>query len=260
MKILSVMTLLMTLSILKHSTFSVEAGLFDRGYFESSDYGPQLKKIRDYYNFDYVKSAFDSKVNLGLIDELNKKEFELIILSSFDELHQERLKRFLPFTLKMAEAYQVDPLWVISVMMVESNFNHEAVSSVNALGVMQVKPDTAQEMYLRMQKKIEIQDVEELMFQPEENIEVGVLYLKKLLQNFRMNHHLATSAYNLGPTGLRQRLQGAEFDFSKYQYIKKVKNHYQKLAVHYKAYLLDKRNSYNDTYAYSGAKEKNELN
>ena len=85
-----------------------------------------------------------------------------------------------------ARAHDVDPLLVQSVIQVESNYNHYAVSSKGAEGLMQLMPQTARSLGVANS------------FDPAQNIEAGVKYLK-YLQGLYGNDRLALAAYNAGP-------------------------------------------------------------
>lgn len=84
-----------------------------------------------------------------------------------------------------ARKHQVDPLLVHSVIQVESGYNKYAVSSAGAQGLMQLIPSTA--------RRLGVKNV----FDPRENIEAGVKYLK-WLQTIFHDDRLALAAYNAG--------------------------------------------------------------
>lgn len=84
-----------------------------------------------------------------------------------------------------AKNFDVNPLLVDSVIQVESNYNPLAVSPKGAEGLMQLMPSTAQ--------RFGVTD----SFDPKQNIEAGVRYLKFLQDTFQ-DDRLAIAAYNAG--------------------------------------------------------------
>ena len=85
-----------------------------------------------------------------------------------------------------AKKYDVDPLLVHSVIAVESGYNPYAVSPKGAQGLMQLMPGTA--------RRFGVSNT----FDPVENIDGGVRYLKYLLTLFPHDRKLAVAAYNAG--------------------------------------------------------------
>lgn len=86
---------------------------------------------------------------------------------------------------RTAADFEVNPLLVDSVIQVESNYNPFAVSPKGAQGLMQLMPATA--------RRFGVTDT----FDPKQNIEAGVRYLK-LLQDTFQDDRLAIAAYNAG--------------------------------------------------------------
>jgi soluble lytic murein transglycosylase-like protein len=84
-----------------------------------------------------------------------------------------------------ARTFDVNPLLVDSVIEVESNYNPFAVSPKGAQGLMQLMPGTA--------RRFGVTD----SFDPKQNIEGGVRYLKFLQDTFQ-DDRLAIAAYNAG--------------------------------------------------------------
>ncbi|MCX7978682.1 MAG: lytic transglycosylase domain-containing protein [Bdellovibrionaceae bacterium] len=101
---------------------------------------------------------------------------------------------------------KLDPIIVLSLIRQESTFLPEAISSANAIGLMQLVPTTANELARELQlKKILLP---EDLFRPQTNIPLGIMYIRKMLNSFENNLPLALAAYNAGPGKLRRFISG----------------------------------------------------
>ena len=96
---------------------------------------------------------------------------------------------------QIAQQHDVDRDLVHSMIRVESNYDPFAVSNKGALGLMQLVPATA--------RRFGVADV----FDPAQNVEGGVRYLKYLLDLYEGDHRLALAAYNAGE-GTVERYRG----------------------------------------------------
>jgi soluble lytic murein transglycosylase-like protein/tetratricopeptide (TPR) repeat protein len=94
---------------------------------------------------------------------------------------------------------QVDPLLVQALIREESRYNAEAVSSSNALGLMQLLPGTAYGVAKRLGIKLNgVQDVHD----PNTNITLGTDYLGYVHRRFNGNSLFAVASYNGGPNAV----------------------------------------------------------
>jgi len=93
---------------------------------------------------------------------------------------------FKEIILEASARHQVDPALVKAVIMAESRYNPKALSKRGAMGLMQLMPATA--------RSLGVVDG----FDPHQNINGGVRYLKGLLRRFDGDVGLALAAYNAG--------------------------------------------------------------
>jgi soluble lytic murein transglycosylase-like protein len=112
-----------------------------------------------------------------------------------------------------AERHSVDPALVRAVIETESNWNPQAYSRKGAGGLMQLIPTTAQ--------RFGANDV----FNPQQNIDAGVRYLKTLLERYNGNLDLALAAYNAGE-GAVDRAHGVPAFRETRNYVHKVQDAY----------------------------------
>jgi len=115
----------------------------------------------------------------------------------------------------ISQNHGVDPALVRAVMKTESNFNRWAVSNKGARGLMQLIPATGARYGVRD------------FFDPQQNVEGGVLYLKFLLQKFNGNLDLSLAAYNAGEN-LVERLGRIPQIPETTNYVRKVRANYVK--------------------------------
>jgi Transglycosylase SLT domain/Sel1 repeat len=87
---------------------------------------------------------------------------------------------------RIAVAAGLDPALVLAVIATESDFDTRAVSPRNAMGLMQLTPDTASRFGVRDP------------FNSEQNIRGGTKYLRWLLRRFDGDLTLTLAAYNAG--------------------------------------------------------------
>lgn len=111
----------------------------------------------------------------------------------------------------------IDPALVHAVIEAESNYRPNARSQVGARGLMQVMPATARDLGVASAKRL---------FDPQDNIETGVKYLKFLLERFDGDLTSALAAYNAGP-GAVQKYDGVPPFPETRDYVRKVLANFQ---------------------------------
>lgn len=118
-----------------------------------------------------------------------------------------------------SRTHGVDPNLVHAVITAESGYNARALSRAGAQGLMQLMPDTA--------RRYGVQD----SWDPAENINGGVKYLKDLLQMFEGNLELAVAAYNAGENAVIRHGRKIPPYAETVHYVPKVLGFYRKFQT-----------------------------
>lgn len=106
-----------------------------------------------------------------------------------------------------ARLNDIPPAYVASVILAESSYDPEAVSSVNAQGLMQLLPSTAEWIAGKMGETY----AEGCLFDPVTNIRYGCWYLGFLMQRYHGDMRLSSSAYHAGQGTVDKWLQNPEY-------------------------------------------------
>ena len=117
---------------------------------------------------------------------------------------------------RAADKYGLAEELLHAVMAVESGFRPGAISEKGAMGLMQLMPGTARDMYVR--------DV----WSPEENIDGGARYLRTLANKYDGDLMKTLAAYNAGPEAVK-RAGGVPSYPETQEYVKRVIDLYGKL-------------------------------
>ena len=122
-----------------------------------------------------------------------------------------------------AAKYDVDPALVAAVIEQESKFRRTAHSPVGARGLMQLMPRTGRWLGARN------------LYDPEQNVDAGVKYIKYLQKRFNGNVKKTIAAYNAGEGNVKR--YGGVPPFRETQtYVKRVMHNYDKRNAQLKQY------------------------
>ncbi|MEB3429451.1 lytic transglycosylase domain-containing protein [Citroniella saccharovorans] len=152
---------------------------------------------------------------------------------------------------KYAEEYDVDELMIASIINVESGFDKDAHSHMDAKGLMQIVDETGKWISEQLGEDYSF----EKLVDPDMNIRYGTYYYKYLLDHFQTKE-LALAAYNGGignvekwledenisPDGVT--LKNIPFEETK-NYVEKVENSYNQYSLFYGDHIPEENNSKN---------------
>lgn len=107
-----------------------------------------------------------------------------------------------------AAEYNLQPAFVSAIIMNESSFRKDAMSSAGARGLMQLMPDTAE----WIAGKLDVDGYHfDRMFDPESNIRFGCWYLNYLSKLFRGDPILIACAYHAGQSNVTAWLSNRDY-------------------------------------------------
>lgn len=197
----------------------IEGAFAGNTVFKLSQVMPDRLVTRERTMFDQAWIALEEEQ--ALPPEKRNKKRDLF----FEEMHRlndgirrEFFATSMPYGQlihEKAEKYDVDPLLVAAVIEQESRFRHKAKSPVGARGLMQLMPRTGKWMGATN------------LYDPEQNIDAGVKYIKYLNKRFNGNIKMTIAAYN-GGEGNVKRYGGVPPFRETRSYVRKVMKNYDK--------------------------------
>lgn len=155
-----------------------------------------VSKPRD--NYDWFWSDFSHDIAGASLLRLNNAEQQLLktpdksnVLAPSLKLMRNLAKTYGTDILLATLNKDVSPAFVLAVIGVESHGVVDAASSADAVGLMQLIPETA--------KRFNVEDRTD----PKQNIAGGVAYLDWLINEFNRDPVLALAGYNAGENAVK---------------------------------------------------------
>ncbi len=106
-----------------------------------------------------------------------------------------------------AEDNGIPPAYIAAVIMAESSYNPEAISSVGARGLMQIMPDTGDWIAGKFGEECTV----EALHDPATGIRYGSWYLGFLMDRYDGDMRCATAAYHAGQGTVDKWLDDPEY-------------------------------------------------
>ncbi len=148
----------------------------------------------------------ERRVAVALADAAGWYDRAVFTLNSGEDLSYYALRFPLPHEAHLrreAKKYGLDPAWIAALIRAESAWLADARSHANARGLMQLLPGTAR---MEAKKRGLAYPGDAGLYQPRENLALGIAHLATMLAQHGGQPYLATAAYNAGPAPISRWL------------------------------------------------------
>jgi soluble lytic murein transglycosylase len=158
-------------------------------------------QINDDSRREHAKELLGKRYKKSLaaqFDEDNLLSIEVynLVQSNISKKNQNKVEKITKAILEESNRYNIDPIFIASIIRTESAFNHLAKGTSGEIGLMQLMPKTGE--YIAKRIKMKFYGAKTLR-DPVKNIKIGAAYLNYLRQKFENKAYKYVPAYNMGP-------------------------------------------------------------
>jgi hypothetical protein len=121
------------------------------------------------------------------------------------------------YIVESSKRYSIDPMLIYSQMHQESGFKLKATSNKGASGLMQLMPPTA--------RRFGVTDI----YDPQQNIDAGIKYMRWLLDKFGGDVRLALAGYNAGEGAVMKYGNQIPPYNETQEYVRRITNRYNSI-------------------------------
>lgn len=141
-----------------------------------------------------------SQQRLDQLIKQRESEAQRLLLRKEEHWNARDNSGYLELIEKYAKANDLNPSFISAIIKCESSYRANAVSSVNARGLMQIMPDTG----VWLAGRLNIQGYQpDSLFDPERNIAFGAHYLAYLSNMFSGSPVMVAAAYHAGANNVK---------------------------------------------------------
>jgi soluble lytic murein transglycosylase len=174
----------------------------------ATDISRSLASIKQNLRVDHARELLGKRYNRSIVSTFEKhKGLEKNILATVSKRlpakYKSQASKITETIIKEATAHKLDPYFVMAVISGESSFNPRAIGPVGEIGMMQLRPATAEWMAHKIKMKWK---GERSLRDPVTNIRLGTAYIAWLREKFDNHSQLYLAAYNMGPKSVKTAL------------------------------------------------------
>lgn len=160
---------------------------------------PHYEKARKGHAKELLNKKYKKELAAAFEDDQNLRNYILsYIRSENPKMNAEKTTEAL---ISASRRRGYDPVFLLAVIKTESAFNPNAIGSVGEIGLMQVRPTTAE--WITKKSGLKWKGAEALK-DPAYNIQVGAAYFSYLRKKLKSNTAHYINAYNMGMNNLQR--------------------------------------------------------
>ncbi|MFN3696426.1 MAG: lytic transglycosylase domain-containing protein [Pseudobdellovibrio sp.] len=190
------------------SVFIVTALLFQN--FTSLDLINDPKyQIKKDSRLSHAKELLGQKFKKSVAAEINdgvsiEVEIYNLVKKHVPKQNQKDIENITKAILEESNKYEIDPVFIVSIIKTESSFNPNAKGTSGEIGLMQLMPKTGE--YIAQKIKMKHFAGSKTLRDPIKNIKIGVAYINYLREKFDNTAYKYVPAYNMGPGKLTKSI------------------------------------------------------
>jgi soluble lytic murein transglycosylase len=170
-------------------------------------------KINDEVRREHAKELLGKKFKKSLAsEETNESSLTLevynLVYRHTPKKYNSKVEKITKAILEESIKYNIDPVFVASIIKTESGFNPLAKGTSGEIGLMQLMPKTGE--YIAKKIKMKKMNGAKTLRDPVKNIKIGVAYLNYLRQRFDNQAYKYVPAYNMGPGNVMKSINRKE--------------------------------------------------
>jgi len=165
----------------------------------SEAYHRRIAQAKELLGKHYQKSIVRKGESVPGISDFVKKQVKQLTVAKWKNSHY----KISAAIMRASKKHSFDPMFLMAVIQNESTFDPSIHGSFGEIGLMQIKPSTAD--WISKKAGIRYKSGADLE-NPVKNIEIGAAYLAYLRTRFNSHSRLYLSAYNMGTTNVNRAL------------------------------------------------------
>lgn len=195
--LLSLTVVLLSSNFLSNSSASEGAVTWNSLQLLQVNEASRVSHAKELLGLEYKNSMAKNIVGKNRLHESIKRK----VHASLAPKYKMQAQTIAETVVQESAKYQLDPVFVLAVIKTESKFNPVARGRHGEIGLMQIKPSTAE----WMAQKYDIPwEGPKTLENPRWNIKLGLAYMNYLRSKFDRKADRYVSAYNMGPGNLRK--------------------------------------------------------